>query len=208
MTRSSLSPVRASPSRPASARAGRPVDLARRQAVLDSAAALLREQPYDEVTIEQIATQAGVGKQLLYRVWGSKAEVVADAVLQGSLALTPQPVPETGDLRRDLEAWLLSTARTASTLAVRSVSRALATASAGGPDRRELFDEVLTRPTGAVVIARLRSAEHAGEVVPHASFEVLADLLVGYLTLGTLGSTSLEPARLRAVLDALLPAAE
>lgn len=189
-------------------RAGRPVDVARRRAVLDSAAALLHERPYDEVTIEQIAAQAGVGKQLLYRVWGSKAEVVADAVLQGRLALTPQPVPETGDLRRDLENWLISTARAASSPGVRSVSRALATASAGGPDRRELFDEVLTRPAGAVVVARLRSAEQAGETVPDASFEVLADLLVGYLTLGTLGSTSLAPDRLHAVLSALLTTTE
>lgn len=190
---------------PSPARTGRPVDVARRRAVLDAAGALLREQPYDEVTIEQIAAQAGAGKQLLYRVWGSKAEVVADAVLQGSFTLGSQPMPETGDLRGDLESWLLATAEAVSTPAVRSVARALATASAGGPDRRDLFDEVITRPAGAVVVQRLRLAEEAGEAVPAVPFEVLADLLIGYLTLGTLGSAPLDPGRLRAVLDAVLP---
>lgn len=192
---------------PSPARAGRPVDLARRRAVLDSAGALLREQDYDEVTIEQIAARAGVGKQLLYRAWGSKAEVVADAVLQGAFTLGPRVVPETGDLRRDLEDWLLATAQRVSTPAVRSVARALATASAGGPDRRDLFDEVLTRPAGAVVVERLRRAQQVGETVPEAPFEVIADLLIGYLTLGTLGSAPLDADRLRAVLGAVLTSA-
>lgn len=189
-----------------SPRPGRPVDTARRRAVLDAAGSLLHERSYDEMTIDQIAARAGVGKQMLYRVWGSKAEVVADAVLQGAYVLSPQPVPETGDLRGDLEAWLLATATAVASPTNRSVSRALAAASTAGPDRRELFDEVLTRPAGAVVVQRLSRAEAAGEQVPSAPFTVIAELLLGYLTLGTLGATSLEPASLRAVLEALFPA--
>lgn len=190
---------------PASARTGRPVDLARRRAVLESAAALLRDHPYDEVTIDRIAMHAGVGKQLLYRVWGSKVEVVADAVLQGVFALGPAPVPETGDLRCDLESWLCATAEAVVTPSGRSVSRALATASAGGPDRRDLFDQVITRPAAAVVVERLRRAQERGEPVPEVPFEVVAQLLIGYLALGTLGSARLDAERLRAVLDAVLP---
>ncbi|WP_162801556.1 TetR/AcrR family transcriptional regulator [Brachybacterium saurashtrense] len=189
---------------PASARPGRPVDMARRRAVLEAVGALLREHDYDDVTIEQIATRAGVSRQLLYRAWGSKAEVVADAVLRGALVLGPLPVPRSGDLRRDLEDWLLATAESITGRSVRSVARALAAASAGGPDRRALFDEVLTRPTAAVVIARLEHARDAGEPVPEAPFDVVAELLLGHLTLGTLGSASLAPERLRAVLAAVL----
>ncbi|MGP9538382.1 TetR/AcrR family transcriptional regulator [Brachybacterium sp. AOP43-C2-M15] len=192
-------------SSPPPSRAGRPVDPARRRAVLEAAGELLGEQPYDEVTIEQIAERAGVGKQLLYRVWGSKAEVVAQAVLQGTFALSPEPVPDTGDLRADLESWLLATAEAISAPSRRSVARALATASAGGPDRRELFDEVLTRPAGAVVVERLERARAAGATTPSAPAEVIADLLTGYIALATLGSVSLAPERLHQVLDAVLP---
>lgn len=187
-------------------RSGRPVDPARRRAVLEAAGQLLREEPYDEVTIDRIAARAGVGKQLLYRVWGSKAEVAAQAVLQGAFALTPQAVPETGDLRADLESWLAERARAILAPGGRSVARALATASAGGPDRRELFDEVLTRPAAAVVVARLERAAADGETVPVAPPAVVADLLTGYLTLATLGTAPLDPQRLRAVVDAVLPA--
>lgn len=36
--------------------------------------------------------------------------------------------------------------------------------------------------------------------------EVVADLLTGYLSLATLGAAPLDPERLRAVVDAVLPA--
>lgn len=194
-------PADAPPPRP-----GRPVDPARRRAVLEAAGELLSEQPYDEVTIDRIAARAGVGKQLIYRVWGSKAEVVAQAVLQGTFSLGVLPVPETGDLRVDLESWLTARAEAILAPGGRSVARALAAASAGGPDRRELFDQVLTHPAGAVVVARLERAVAAGEPVPPAPPEVVADLLTGYLSLATLGAAPLDPERLRAVVDAVLPA--
>ena len=67
-----------------------------------------------------------MGKQLIYRVWGSKAEVVAQAVLQGTFSLGVLPVPETGDLRVDLESWLTARAEAILAPGGRSVARALA----------------------------------------------------------------------------------
>ncbi|MBB5830294.1 TetR-like C-terminal domain-containing protein [Brachybacterium aquaticum] len=116
-------------------------------------------------------------------------------------------MPETGDLRADLGAWLAERARTILAPGGRSVARALATASAAGPDQRELFDEVLTRPAGAVVVARLERASADGEEVPAVPPEVTADLITGYLTLATLGAAPLDEVRLRQVLDAVLPPA-
>lgn len=190
---------------PPPARAGRPVDPARRRAVLEAVGELLREQPYDAVTIEQIAGRAGVGKQLIYRVWGSKAEVVAQAVLQGTFSLAPHPVPDTGDLRADLENWLRGVAAEIASPAGRSIARALATASAGGPDRRELFDQVLTRRAGSVVVERLRSARGPDAPAPAVPDEVVADLLTGYITLATLVSAPLDAERLGHVVGAVLP---
>lgn len=104
-----------------------------------------------------------MGKQLIYRVWGSKAEVVAQAVLQGTFSLGVLPVPETGDLRVDLESWLTARA------------------------------EAILAPGGHSVARTLAP-------------EVVADLLTGYLSLATLGAAPLDPERLRAVVDAVLPA--
>ncbi|WME22385.1 hypothetical protein [Brachybacterium sp. GU-2] len=87
---------------------------------------------------------------------------MAQAVLQGTFSLGVLPVPETGDLRIDLESWLTARA------------------------------EAILAP--------------GGRSVPPAPPEVVADLLTGYLSLATLGAAPLDPERLGAVVDAVLPA--
>jgi AcrR family transcriptional regulator len=55
--------------------------------VLESKRALLVTDSYDDLSVDAIASRAGVGKQTIYRGWGSKAAVVADAVLDGDIFL-------------------------------------------------------------------------------------------------------------------------
>jgi AcrR family transcriptional regulator len=62
-----------SPGRPRSARAHR--------AILQSALALVAEIGFRALTIDAIATRAGVGKTTIYRRWPNKAAVVMDAFL-------------------------------------------------------------------------------------------------------------------------------
>lgn len=77
-----------------------------RQAILTAAATLFTAGGYDHLTIEAIAAEAHVGKQTIYRWWGSKAAVIADCLAEG-LLLPDWFVPEsTGDLRADLAQWL------------------------------------------------------------------------------------------------------
>ena len=89
-------------------RRGRPRSEAAHRAVLEAVADLLDAQgsSYEELTIERIAAQAGVGKQTIYRWWQNKAAVVLEALLTGHLKLDFAPVPDTGDLRADLLAWI------------------------------------------------------------------------------------------------------
>ena len=79
------------PGRPRSARADR--------AILKAALDLLIEQGFDLMSMEGIASRAGVGKTTIYRRYASKEEVVA-AVL--SQVHTPMEMPDTGDLLQDL----------------------------------------------------------------------------------------------------------
>ena len=81
-------------------RPGRPrseqCDLAIRSAVLD----LLVEEGFDRMTIEGVATRAGVGKATIYRRWPSKEELVVDAVV--TRCLDHVVSPDTGSIRGDL----------------------------------------------------------------------------------------------------------
>ncbi|MDT5086507.1 MAG: hypothetical protein QOJ61_3550, partial [Mycobacterium sp.] len=48
--------------------------------ILDAALAGVAEQGYDRLSMDAIASRAGVGKAAIYRRWPSKAVVVADAI--------------------------------------------------------------------------------------------------------------------------------
>ncbi len=79
---------------------------AARLAILEAAAALFAEGGYDHLTIEGVARRAGVGKQTIYRWWSSKGDIIAEAILEGHLLDTRRHLPDTGDARADLAAWL------------------------------------------------------------------------------------------------------
>lgn len=80
---------------------GRPrdphVDAAIRRAALD----LLVEEGFAHMSMEGVATRAGVGKAAIYRRWDSKTALVVDAIHE--LVKPYLDWPKTGDIRADLE---------------------------------------------------------------------------------------------------------
>jgi AcrR family transcriptional regulator len=73
-----------------------------RAAVLDATVAELAERGWDQVSVETIALRAGVHKTTVYRRWGSKEQLVAEA-LQDAADRRIQ-LPDTGDVDGDLRA--------------------------------------------------------------------------------------------------------
>lgn len=88
------------------ARRGRPRSGALRLKVLTAAARLTVEGGFEHLTVEGIAAEAGVAKQTVYRWWGSKADVVVEAIADGHLPVPAEGPEDTGDLRADVRAWL------------------------------------------------------------------------------------------------------
>lgn len=84
---------------------GRRRNEAARQAVLDAALRLFREDP--GVTVAAIAAEAGVGKQTLYRWWPTKYAILLEAFVDMGRAVVPEP--DTGTLDGDLTAFLKAT---------------------------------------------------------------------------------------------------
>jgi len=65
-------------------------------AVLDA----LADVGYHALSIAQVAKQARVHETSIYRRWPTKAELVSDAVIRS--ALEGVPIPDTGNLERDM----------------------------------------------------------------------------------------------------------
>lgn len=79
-----------------------------RLAILSAASRQFAEKGYDHLTIEGIAAEAGVGKQTIYRWWGTKTALVAECLVEGMLIPVPLRPQGSGDLRADVEAWVRS----------------------------------------------------------------------------------------------------
>jgi len=71
-----------------------------RSAVLGAASALLSEVGYEMMSVEDVATRAGVHKTTVYRRWPTKAALTADAVALHATEVIP--IPDTGAVASDL----------------------------------------------------------------------------------------------------------
>ncbi|WP_043651607.1 TetR/AcrR family transcriptional regulator [Nocardia thailandica] len=155
-----------------------------RLAILDAARALLADTPYAKLTIEAIAARAGVGKQTIYRWWPTKGAVVLDAIL----ALSEHPdsggiaLPDTGDLAADLTTVLRATVAELADPAFGAPLRALMTEILNDPDLAATYRDRMHRPVHDAKIARLRSAQDAGQLAPDADLDLLIDLLYSPVT--------------------------
>ena len=85
-------------------RRGRPRDPAVDRAILESARSVLASKGFTGASMDEIARQAGVGKDALYRRWKSKEELVQH--LLRVLSEQNVPVPELDDPRYALFVFL------------------------------------------------------------------------------------------------------
>jgi AcrR family transcriptional regulator len=87
-------------SQSAVARRGRPRDSAVDRRVLSAAWDLLHAGGYAALNMDEVAVRAAVAKTTLYRRWPTKDHL---AVAVAARILDEVPIPDTGDLRRDLK---------------------------------------------------------------------------------------------------------
>ncbi|MFJ9036133.1 TetR/AcrR family transcriptional regulator [Streptomyces sp. NPDC102406] len=164
-----------------------------RRAIYDAALALIGEIGYPRTTIEGIAARAGVGKQTIYRWWGSKAEVLMEAFLDINeqnartaaekypVPVTTTGLPDTGDLETDLKLVLRATIDELKDPRFEAPARALA---AEGVANHEFAEEFITRllmPGLDLYTDRLRAAQEAGDIRAEVDPTVARDLFVSPL---------------------------
>lgn len=74
------------------------------EAILSAIVELLRERPLRDISIEEIAKKAGVGKATIYKWWPSKAYVAFDAFSRRLREMVP--IRDTGNAERDFKEQL------------------------------------------------------------------------------------------------------
>ena len=149
-----------------------------RSAILAATSALIERIGYDRMTIEGIATEAGVGKQTIYRWWPSKSAVVAECLLEGVLLPETFAPHDTGDITADLTEWLQRIYAFLRVPAHEMMLRSLISASVEQPE----VGDRLSQRLGAspeVLTERLRIALDTGQLKPGTSVRVVCDMFVG-----------------------------
>jgi AcrR family transcriptional regulator len=153
-------------------RGGRPRDPSRDGVIRAAILRLLADVGYGALTMDAVASEAGVGKATIYRRWRTKQDLVVDTISELNRA---EAAPaDTGSLEGDLCAMMHSLvsvitgptgAATLSLLSTVPHQPALAQAFQSGPLAvwRQSFEEIWTR------------AEQRGEIRKGAGTSVIAE---------------------------------
>jgi AcrR family transcriptional regulator len=147
-----------------------------REAVLRATLDALLAGGADDLSIRDVAQQAGVHETSVYRRWGTRANLILDAVLGEVQAAVP--VPDTGSLRGDLLA-LLSAIAAFITTPLGQLLLQLALRD-DLPEDRDVRDQFWAErfTTGQTVLQR---AQDRGELRPGVNAQLTIETLLGGL---------------------------
>ncbi len=153
---------------------GRPRSGEAHQAILAATLDLLVEVGFSALTVEGVATRAGVGKATIYRRWPSKLPLVVEAFGQ----LPGFDAVDTGALSSDLKKMLRAYLQVFNQTALATVLPSLAGERTHNPELVHLFRPV-SRKRRKPLIECFERAVERGEVSPELDVELAADLVVG-----------------------------
>jgi AcrR family transcriptional regulator len=177
--------------------------------ILDAALAGVAEQGYDRLSMDDVASRAGVGKAAIYRRWPSKAVVVAEAIAHWRRQLGPIDPPDTGSLRGDIEAIIaampeLDTANSSTIQVVIGV----ATAAMHNPVLAAALDDLVLSPPRHAVRTLLDRAVARGEIPAGRDLSLIPDAALGLNVLRVMAGRPIDRVYVRRVFeDVILPLA-
>jgi AcrR family transcriptional regulator len=160
---------------PRPSRGGRPRDPSRDGVIRAAILRLLADVGYGALTMDAVASEAGVGKATIYRRWKSKEALFAEAVQQ--MARTPA-APDTGTVRSDIETSTKAVLEGMTREALRIMPRLLADA-ADDPALLAAMQDALLTPRRAMIGEILRRGVARGELRADLDVELVTHLLFG-----------------------------
>jgi len=155
---------------------GRPRSEQARLAILRSTLKLLGKHGFSDLTIEEVAAHAGVGKATVYRWWPNKAALIADAF--ASSTTRALHFPDTGSVFSDMSQQMRQLVKVFRSRRGRIVSAILG----GGQSDKDLiaaFRERFLLPRRLEAYSTLRRGIRRGELRKDIDMDLLLDSLYG-----------------------------
>ena len=176
MTRPPAAPTPGQPRKPAGAAVLQPD---KTDAIVAAFYDELREGGADKLTMDRVASRAGVGKAALYRRWRSKEQMLTELVA----ALGDEedtPAPDLGNLRDDLYAFFADAVKFGNDPLIRQVVAHAITTARSTPELIETLRPVPGPDRDAAQVI-LRRAMDRGELGPGTDVQIALDLITGLL---------------------------
>jgi AcrR family transcriptional regulator len=163
--------------RPA-ARKGRPPSemAASHAAIMDAVYALLQKKSVRDLTMEEVAKRAGVGKPTLYKWWSTKAALVLAMLCERMAPKLEKPTVLTAEESLRFRVRRLIGAFNGP---FGNIVAGLIAEGQSDPAIREAFFERWVSPRRAATIADLERAKNAGELPPDTDPELVNDAIFG-----------------------------
>jgi AcrR family transcriptional regulator len=156
-------------------RGGRPRSEDADRAIIKAALDLLGEVGFTSLTIERVASEAGVGKTTVYRRWPNKEALIVDA-----MAELKGPIPDVPgrSLREDMLTMLQDQARGREAARRRRIYACFVGESARNPELARRYAETVLEPRREVMRRAVRAAVARGELRNDLDIEVVLHLLM------------------------------
>jgi AcrR family transcriptional regulator len=160
------------------------------RAILGAVISLLTTVGYHRLSIEAVATQAGVAKTSIYRRYATRDELIAAAIEVNRPALV---IPDTGDLWQDLDQVLEQAAEVdLSALGRQTLAMMLGLASTS-PRFAQIYWQRYLMPRHKAAAVILERAIARGELSADLNIDLIFDLMCGLLYKLTLFPLETEP---------------
>jgi AcrR family transcriptional regulator len=138
----------------------------------------LTEVGYDQVSIESLAREAGVGRPTIYRRWPSKAHVIFDAAF-GSPSNIDEVLGSSGEFAIDLRRFVRGVLEFWREPVVAAATLGILAERARDPQLQIRAQQLLDAQTRTELGALIRTGIDQKAVRPDLDIDMLFDLLVG-----------------------------
>jgi AcrR family transcriptional regulator len=151
-----------------------------------------------------VAARAGVGKQTVHRWWSTKASLVADCVLEGTLPIDADLVIADDDPVTAVRTWLTLSATRLSQPEQAALFRALNAAASSDEAARAKLADRFHDPLVAAISESLEAGTAQGVFRAGVPTSVVAEMLIGALSYSLLRPGGLPESWVDDVLSTLL----